>query len=695
MDQQSYFRMGLNASSRIRKIDGVKNKLFYKGILLMVFIILIPVSRGVKIIDFSLDNIFIACAIVAATFSVIDVIFYNRLTSEHEHATIGEQSMCLRCRMIGSRQCFHVDAESEPKCPICKTSVYRCLHASAKNNVIPSIEQYGGNSGSFLRQPLFMAPYSHNDNSHKYFTQTRTAEEFDLRNQYSNYNRNMFNMLSNDRHNIGNTSSTYNYGYGRNTSGIMDDDEYYLPDNWYNYSRNTSNILHSAGYNLRSCWNNIKNYGKNIYNIISEEDAYTQLRIANEHFSKNCVTLAPNYEVLIDNDNDVGYRRIPFNPLKPYVDFSNGISLPAQDLDVCTDNDKEAEYRHTPFNPIKPYVDYSNGISLPAQADAFGIASNDSGANCYNEPDLSADAFSSNLSPVQPTKSTYRISSTPNRKTQPDPTSFTYQISSTMKKKQDVTPISTSELSTGMLLDTCLDLNIPMTTAISLMYDLKFWILHTLFSNFVQQVDEVNHTLNKYTAFGLSSVALVDEAKLENFAKLSLPTHCVQCVQRMKILLLFFEACPDTEYLINRIKEFVKDNCWKNFFWNNGLNSSNVRWNPTLPTDAILTMDIFLTFLDLRLICNSLFRTSYRPFTETHFTTSLDNIPKDNKYVIVYQESIYPPHYNLIVHQTMYKMPTGESNVFYTIVFLLYCMDTHEKDMMDKLFLTDVGIKLH
>lgn len=41
--------------------------------------------RGVKIIDFSLDNIFIACAIVAATFSVIDVIFYNRLTSEHEH----------------------------------------------------------------------------------------------------------------------------------------------------------------------------------------------------------------------------------------------------------------------------------------------------------------------------------------------------------------------------------------------------------------------------------------------------------------------------------------------------------------------------------------------------------------------------------------------------------------------------------
>lgn len=101
-------------------------------------------------------------------------------------------------------------------------------------------------------------------------------------------------MLSNDRHNIGNTSSTYNYGYGRNTSGIMDDDEYYLPDNWYNYSRNTSNILHSAGYNLRSCWNNIKNYGKNIYNIISEEDAYTQLRIANEHFSKNCVTLAPS-----------------------------------------------------------------------------------------------------------------------------------------------------------------------------------------------------------------------------------------------------------------------------------------------------------------------------------------------------------------------------------------------------------------
>lgn len=141
----------------------------------------------------------------------------------------------------------------------------------------------------------------------------------------------------------------------------------------------------------------------------------------------------------------------------------------------------------------------------------------------------------------------------------------------------------------------------------------RAWIRNTIILPLAQHIEKVNKVLDKEHAspplrVGFSSV---DALKLAAIERDSLKSS------DLPFLLPFLSVHPNQKYLVNRVKELSASQFMDVYKWNSGGSEPtdaagqstrliHREWNESLPTDAALVFDFFLTYMDAQLNSNCL-----------------------------------------------------------------------------------------
>ncbi|XP_052820906.1 transmembrane protein 209-like isoform X2 [Mya arenaria] len=132
------------------------------------------------------------------------------------------------------------------------------------------------------------------------------------------------------------------------------------------------------------------------------------------------------------------------------------------------------------------------------------------------------------------------------------------------------------------------------------------------------------------------------------------------------------------------IGELGSDGCVSEFLWKRGSGGGQYGkpWSEHLPTDTQLVMHMFCTYLDLRLPPDLRYPDG-KTFTSQHFLKTPDkpNLEKDN--LLLYQTSINPPHFQVVIKDTVFNLPKGRNNMFHAILFFLYHIQHKENGMLE------------
>ncbi|KAH9363327.1 hypothetical protein HPB48_006433 [Haemaphysalis longicornis] len=207
--------------------------------------------------------------------------------------------------------------------------------------------------------------------------------------------------------------------------------------------------------------------------------------------------------------------------------------------------------------------------------------------------------------------------------------------------------------------------------------NLRKYISLSILKRVASEIDTINSTLQRLG----SSDLRVEKANQSTLQQLALSKG--QHVPTLAALLPFLDLNSNHEYLVQRIKELARGSCMADFQWNAG--SQNYRgkpWSDSLPTDSAIVLHLLCTYLDSRLPPDPRFPDG-KTFTSQFFHKT-PNKPSDAKDALyIYQTSVLPPHYRLVVGQDTWDLPKGRNNLFYVILLFLHCIKTKHGGMLN------------
>lgn len=218
--------------------------------------------------------------------------------------------------------------------------------------------------------------------------------------------------------------------------------------------------------------------------------------------------------------------------------------------------------------------------------------------------------------------------------------------------------------------------------------NLRKYISESILKRVASEIDMINSTLQRLG----SSDLRVEKANQSTLQQLALSKG--QHVPTLAALLPFLDLNSNHEYLVQRIKELAKSGCMADYQWNAG--SENYRgkpWSDSLPTDSAIVLHLLCTYLDSRLPPDPRFPDG-KTFTSQFFHKT-PNKPSDAKDALyIYQTSVLPPHYRLVVGEETWDLPKGRNNLFYAILLFLHCIKTKHGGMLKRINLGLSGVNI-
>ncbi|KAL4221292.1 hypothetical protein ACF0H5_019555 [Mactra antiquata] len=218
---------------------------------------------------------------------------------------------------------------------------------------------------------------------------------------------------------------------------------------------------------------------------------------------------------------------------------------------------------------------------------------------------------------------------------------------------------------------------------------LRKWIGNTIMIKLSNEIDNVNAQLRKIgcedTEIGEVGVSTLKQLAMTK--GLYVPT--------LNVLVPYLDFSSDQEYLVKRIRELGSDGCISEYIWNSGGTGGlyGKKWEESLPSDAALVMHMFCTYLDSRLPADLKYPDG-KTFTSQHFLKTPEKPELDKNNLLLHQTSINPPHFQVVIRDTIYSLPKGRNNMFHAILFLLYHVKHSRNGMLGRVNLGMSGVNL-
>ncbi|VDP39510.1 unnamed protein product [Schistosoma margrebowiei] len=133
--------------------------------------------------------------------------------------------------------------------------------------------------------------------------------------------------------------------------------------------------------------------------------------------------------------------------------------------------------------------------------------------------------------------------------------------------------------------------------------NLRKWLHGTIIRRIVNEIDTINRNLEEAggdkTLIGckfLYPVFSTSLATLQQFSSLK-----YQYLPTLPVLLAFLDFMKDQGYLVNRLHELARESCLQEFRWDSGSKSTEWPWKEHLPSDSIILLHLFATYVDTRM----------------------------------------------------------------------------------------------
>ncbi|XP_045161484.2 transmembrane protein 209-like [Mercenaria mercenaria] len=218
---------------------------------------------------------------------------------------------------------------------------------------------------------------------------------------------------------------------------------------------------------------------------------------------------------------------------------------------------------------------------------------------------------------------------------------------------------------------------------------LRKWLGNTIMVKLAREIDNVNSQLRKIgsedTEIGEVGVSILKQLALTKGSY----------VPTLNVLVPYLDFTSYQEYLVKRIKELGSDGCLSEYSWCSGGSGGQYgkAWGEHLPTDAGLVMHMLCCYLDSRLPPDLKYPDG-KTFTCQHFIKTPDtpDLEKDN--LLLYQSSINPPHFQVVIKDTLHNLPKGRNNLFHAILFFLHHIKHTENGMLGRVNLGMSGVNI-
>jgi hypothetical protein len=130
-------------------------------------------------------------------------------------------------------------------------------------------------------------------------------------------------------------------------------------------------------------------------------------------------------------------------------------------------------------------------------------------------------------------------------------------------------------------------------------------------------------------------------------------------------------TCSSVPYMIDRIKVLASGSFLQQYVWNGGPAAAR----DNMPTDAQVVMHAFCTFLDTIIPDGA---ATGRPFSSRFFLMHPDEPDVARKgSVVLYQRSIHPPHFEVVLDGQVWEVLPGRNNMFHAIVLFVLALKRH------------------
>lgn len=214
------------------------------------------------------------------------------------------------------------------------------------------------------------------------------------------------------------------------------------------------------------------------------------------------------------------------------------------------------------------------------------------------------------------------------------------------------------------------------------------WIANTILHKLVEEIDNCNKFL---TSLGYPENT-IGTASLLNIRQLTLIKK--NELSNIPIIIPYLNIHPNTEYIVQRIKELARGNNLSIFRWNGGSQYKGAKWSTTLPTDSQIIMHLFCTYLDCKIPPGPSTKDG-QPFTGSCFRVSATKIDFSCNLAIFFAQ-LNPPNFAIGIKgkDTLLSIPKGRLNLFHTLVVFIYYIYTHEFCMLGQINLSLLGLNL-
>lgn len=212
---------------------------------------------------------------------------------------------------------------------------------------------------------------------------------------------------------------------------------------------------------------------------------------------------------------------------------------------------------------------------------------------------------------------------------------------------------------------------------------LRKWLSFTIISRLQEEIEEINTKLQKFNTE-------------DRIGKVGVSTLSALVKQRMDIPTLtsifpYLEFSANQEYLYSRIKELSTGSI-SAYTWDKG-GLYGKAWSNHLPTDAAMVMHMFCCYLDARLPAHPR-HPGGQPFTDHHFGKTPDKPSTDKDSLQIFQTSINPPHFQLVIGGETLSLSKGRNNMFQAILLFLYHIKVKESGMLGRINLGMSGLNI-
>ncbi|CAH8507532.1 unnamed protein product [Heterobilharzia americana] len=204
--------------------------------------------------------------------------------------------------------------------------------------------------------------------------------------------------------------------------------------------------------------------------------------------------------------------------------------------------------------------------------------------------------------------------------------------------------------------------------------NLRKWLHGTIIRRIVNEIDTINRNLEE----ACGDKPLIGSTSLTTLQQLCSVRY--QYLPTLPVLLAFLDLMKDQGYLVNRLRELARESCLQEFRWDSGSRSTEWPWKEHLPSDSIILLHLFATYMDTRMPPHPKCL-SGRVFSQLNIIRLPDKPDMKSRHNCqFYQVSVQPPQFKLVLNGRIYTFATGQKNLYHAILlFFHYYVTTDGK----------------